>query len=427
MAFESLKKKKTVFVSGWAEEVRLFGGLAFIILRNRNGTLQLTFKKDKNDKLFEEVRKVTIESFVSAKGAVQLSEKARNGFEILVDRFDLENKADALPLDISGKIESDLSVRFDYRYLDLRQKKNQNIFLLRSKVVRYITDYMESQGFVDVNTPKLTTIGAESGAELFKLDYFGKPAYLSQSPQIYKQMLQCAGFEKVFEIGAVFRAEKSRTVRHLTEFTGYDMEMSNATKLHHVTDVLEGCMKYVCKTLEKKDKQIVDELELKFNVPKKFPVVKFYDAVSLLKEKYNKVIEDDDLDAEAEKILGQHFLEKDKSDFVFVTDYPMKKRPFYHRYNKDKKTTNSFDLLYKGQEITTGSLREHRYDVLVQQAKEKGIETESMLDYLNMFKYGMPPHGGYGCGIDRIVQKMVGIENVKECVLFPRDPERLRP
>lgn len=427
MAFEYLKKKKEAKVEGFVEELRLLGNLAFVILRRREGTLQVIVKKKENPEIFDELNKITVESVISVKGIVQLTEQARNGFEISAKEIKLITKAEPLPLDISGKIKSELPNRLDNRFLDLRLRKNQNIFLLRSKFLGYVNEYFQKEEFVCVNTPKITTIGAESGATLFKVDYMGKTAFLSQSPQVYKQMLQAAGFEKIYEIGAVFRAEKSHTTRHLTEFTGLDAELSYVNKLSDVTDVAEKMFKWVFAKLEKNDKTILDEMKIKFNIPKKFSIIKFYDALELLQKKYAKKITDDDLDPEGEALLGKHFLETEKSDFVFVIDYPISCRPFYHNYNKDKKTTNSFDLLYKGQEITTGAIREHRLDLFLAQAKAKGLNLDDLKEYSKLLRYGCPSHGGFGMGLDRIIGRMLDLENTKEAVLFPRDPERLTP
>lgn len=428
MAFENLKKNvdNEIEISGFVEELRLLGNLAFIILRRREGTLQVIAKK-KEFSNFDDLNKITIESVVNVKGIVKLSEQARNGFEILLKELVIETKSDALPIDISGKIESDLSTRFDNRFLDLRQRKNMNIFILRSKIIGYVNEYFQKENFIAVNTPKITTIGAESGASLFKIDYMGKIAYLSQSPQVYKQMLQSAGFEKIYELGAVFRAEKSRTSRHLTEFTGLDAELSFVKDLSDITNVAENMFKYIIKQLQNNDFELLKEMNIIFNVSEKFPIIKFYDALELLEKNYNKKIYDDDLDPEAEAILGKHFLENYKSDFVFVIDYPISCRPFYHNYNSDNKTTNSFDLLYKGQEITTGAIREHKLDLFLKQAEAKGLDLEQLKEYSKLLKYGCPSHGGFGMGLDRIVGRMTDLENTKEAVLFPRDPDRLLP
>ncbi|NCN39312.1 MAG: aspartate--tRNA(Asn) ligase, partial [Candidatus Aenigmarchaeota archaeon] len=224
----------------------------------------------------------------------------------------------------------------------------------------------------------------------------------------------------------VFRAEKSHTTRHLTEFTGIDAEM-NAEELKTVMDVNKNFFVYVLGKLQENDKELLEKLNIKINCPKEFPVIKFHDALKLLKEQYNHEIKDDDLDPEGERLLGKHFSEKDKSDFVFVTDYPISARPFYHNYNADGKTTNSYDLLYKGQEIVTGAIREHRLELFLKQAEEKGIDVKTLEDYSVILKYGVPVHGGFGMGLDRIVQKIADVDNVKEVVLFPRDPERVKP
>ena len=419
--FENIKKQKQVSVNGWVEELRILGGIAFVILRNREGTIQLIIKKKENVEEFEKVKQTTIESVINVEGDVILNDTARNGFEIKIKKYNILNKSDALPLDIKGNTNTDLSIRFDNRYLDLRNKKNYDIFLLRSKLIGFIHEFFQKEGFIAVNTPKITTLGAESGAELFKLNYYGKTAYLSQSPQIYKQMLQTAGFEKVYEIGPVFRAEKSRTSRHLSEYIGLDIEMSFIYDIKEIMTVEEKMIKYIFNKLKQTSEFKL--LELVVKIPTKIPILDFYDVKEILKKQYNKDI-DDDLDAEAEGFLGNFVLKKYNSDFVFVINYPWSIRPFYHVKGKNN-TTKSFDLLFKGQEITTGSLREHRYNILLQQVKEKGLNEKDLSIYLNMFKYGVPPHGGFGSGIDRIVEKLFNLSNIKEASLFPRTPDRV--
>ncbi len=427
MAYEYLKDQKEAEVSGFCEEIRLLGNLAFVIIRKREGTMQLIFKKKENPDAFEAIKGATIESYISAKGIILQNAQARNGFELNVTEARILSKAGPLPLDVSGKIESEMKNRFDNRFLDIRTKKNQNIFLLRSKIIGYVNEYFQKDGYIAINTPKLTVTGAESGAELFKVDYFGRVAYLAQSPQEYKQMAISGGFEKVYEIGSVFRAEKSNTTRHLTEFIGLDVEVSDVYKVEQICHINQEMFKYVISKLEQNNSDLLKEMGISFNVPDEFPIITFDQALKILNNECSYKIDDKDLDSKGEKLLGDYFLNKHKSDFVFVINYPIEAKPFYHMYNEDNKTTKSFDLLYKGQEITSGAIREHRAEEFVKNVLGKGLDPNTMPEYVDIFKYGVPPHGGMGMGLDRIVQKMANIDNVKEVVLFPRDPERLTP
>ncbi|MFH1588723.1 MAG: aspartate--tRNA(Asn) ligase, partial [Candidatus Diapherotrites archaeon] len=415
---------------GWVNEIRSFGGIKFISLRDRNGLMQITLpKKEVSEELFSLIDSITKESVLLIEGKTQKTNQMDSGFEVIPEKIELLSKADApIPLDISGKIESDLSSRFDWRFIDLRTRKNNAVFKIRGKSTRILFDFFDSKGFTIMQTPKTTSAGVESGAELFELKYFDRKGFLSQSPQIYKQMMVVAGFEKVFEIGPVFRAEKSHTTRHLTEFTGVDFEMSFIKSEHDVMDVIEEMMKDLIARLKDECKKELEFLKVTLIVPKKIPRIEMSEAKKLLKEKGKILEKDDDLDAEAEKLLGEIIKEKFKEEFVFVINYPWSVRPFYHmKPENDANGTNSFDLIWNGVEIATGAQREHRYEILKKQGKEKGVDLDKMKDYASIFKYGCPPHGGVGLGLDRIIQRMLKIENIKEALMLPRDPERLTP
>jgi aspartyl-tRNA synthetase len=333
-----------------------------------------------------------------------------------------------LPIDNSDKSNTFIDKRIDYRFLDTRNKKVNTIFKLRSKIVRYVTDYFDENGFTIINTPKLTNIGVESGAELFNVDYFGRPAYLAQSPQVYKQMFVGGGFERVAEIAPVFRAEKSHTNRHLTEFMGVDLEMGFIDDEHDVMDFIAGMFSNLIKQLNKNCKDEMELLGVSYKEFEKIPRIPMPEAKKILEKLGKKLGAEEDLDQEAEKMLGKYAQDELGSDFVFITNYPWSVRPFYHMKPKDdSQGTRSFDLLFKGVEICTGAQREHRYDILVAQAKEKGLDFTTMGKYAELFTYGMPPHGGAGFGLDRITQRLLELENVREAVLLPRDPERLEP
>lgn len=422
---------KKAEVQGWVHEIRDIGGLKFIVLKDKTGFMQLTLpKKAVSPAVFEKAASLTKESIVSASGLVKNSPQAQNGVELIPDELEIVSLAKApVPIDMSGKINSDLSVRLDYRFLDLRNPKSIALFRIRSKVSKFIAEFFDYQGFMNINTPKLTVAGVESGAELFPVVYFDRQAFLSQSPQIYKQMMVAAGFEKVYELGVVFRAEKSNTTRHLTEFTGVDFEQGFIESEHDAMDTAEGLMKHIIKRLTE---ECPEELKLWGRELKpadyKFPRMTMKEVKEILAKKGKILPPEDDLDPEAEKMLGEIVKEKFGSEFVFVTEYPWSKRPFYHMKPEGKSNlTKSFDLIWNGVEIATGAQREHRYEILKAQAKEKGLNLDEMKDYAMIFQYGCPPHGGAGLGLDRMIECLMKLDNIREGILLPRDPVRLTP
>ncbi len=429
---KDLKQKigEEVLLKGWVQELRNLNKIKFLIFRDRTGDMQTIALQNKTeDDSFNALDEYTKESVVELVGEVKENKTSRWGIEVVIKNVKLINKSEVpLPIDNTDKSQTNIDKRIDYRFLDTRNLKKQAIFKVRSKIANIVANYLDSNGFTNVQTPKITTIGVESGAELFTVDYFGKPAYLSQSPQIYKQMFVAGGFERVYEIAPVFRAEKSHTSRHLTEFTGVDFEMGFINSVDDVMDFIEGMFIDLLTNLNEKAANELELLERKQIIPEKIPRITMAEAKSMLAEKGKKYFEDDDLDSEGEKLLGKIIKEKYNSEFVFVTNYPWEVRPFYHMKPKDdEKGTCSFDLLFNGVEIATGAQREHRLDVLRKQAEEKGIKLEEMQKYEEIFRFGCPPHGGVGFGLDRITQRLLELDNVRETVLLPRDPERLLP
>ncbi|MFH1637015.1 MAG: aspartate--tRNA(Asn) ligase [Candidatus Woesearchaeota archaeon] len=422
-------KPGKVLLQGWVHEIRDMSKIKFLILRDRSGIAQCIAKPDQAS-AFEAIPKLSIESVVEVEGEAKKSEVAKLGVEIVAETVKVLNKAESpLPIPVVEKgVTTEFSTRLDNRFLDLRKEKQQAIFRVRSKIYAAAAEYFEKIGFTNINTPKITSAGVESGAELFEVDYFGKPAYLSQSPQIYKQMMVAAGFERVYEIAPVFRAEKSHTTRHLTEFTGIDFEMGFIESEHDVMDVIENLVRAILKKVHAECKEELAMFDVAVEVPEKFPRITMKEAKELLAERGKEMKEDEDLDAEAEKLLGEIIKTKYNSEFVFVCNYPFAVRPFYHmKPEGDEKGTKSFDLIWNGVEVATGAQREHRYEVLKAQGKEKGVDVESMKDYAAIFRYGCPPHGGVGFGLDRITQRLLKLENIKEAILLPRDPERMTP
>ncbi len=427
---ENVNDGEKVLINGWAANIKDLSNVKFVILRDKTGEIQAVAVKGKTpEKTFEEITQIPPESSLSIEGILKKNKIAKIGYEVVIENFEILNKAETpLPIDTTSKSNTNIDKRIDYRFLDARRPEIRAVFNIRSAIVRAVTEFFDSEGFTNISTPKITAAGVESGAEMFAVKYFNKEAFLSQSPQIYKQMMVAAGFEKVYEIGTVFRAEKSHTTRHVTEFTGIDMEMGFIKDMGDVMDAVEKLFIYIIDYVKKNSKKDLETLKIELNSLKNIPRITMKEAKKLLAEKNKKLGENEDLDSEAEKILGEIIAEKNNSNFVFVTNYPWKIRPFYHmKPEDDPNGTCSFDLIWNGVEIATGAQREHRYEILKKQAKEKGINLDSMKEYADIFKFGCPPHGGIGLGLDRMVQRLLNLSNIREAILFPRDPERLTP
>ena len=419
-----------VLLKGWVQEVRNLNKIKFIILRDYTGDMQTIALKSKTEELdFNKIDDLTKESVVEIIGTPKENKESRWGIEVVISKLDIVNLSEVpLPLDNTDKSNSNLDTRLDYRFLDVRNLNKQAIFKIRSKIAKILIDFFESNGFTNVNTPKITSLGVESGAEIFTLNYFGKDAYLAQSPQIYKQMFMAAGLERVYEIAPVFRAEKSHTTRHLAEFTGVDCEMAFIENENELMDFAELMIKNLLGRLKEEAAFDLERLGVVLNAPKEIPRISMEDAKKMLADRGKKYSEDDDLDPEGEELLGKIVKDKYGCDFVFLTKFPWEVRPFYHmKPDTESKETKSFDLLYKGVEICTGGQREHRLEQLRAQANEKGLNLDLMEKYVELFKFGMPPHGGIGFGLDRITQRLLNLDNVREAVLLPRDPDRMLP
>ena len=416
-------------VAGWAHEIRDLGGITFIILRDRKGQLQLTFKEDENEELFEKAQEVGKEDVITAKGTIQASDQAPGDREMHPDTLEIIGEAESpLPMDISKNIESDLSTRLDNRFMDLRRPEKHAIFSLRGKMIESMEEWFAENDYIKINTPTIAKMGAEGGAELFPVVYYGEEAFLSQSPQLYKQMLMAAGFDKVYETGKAFRAEEFATSRHVSEISMFDVELAFIEDQHDVMDVLENSLTYTLKELEKTAADELEELGVDLEVPEDdFPRIKFEKAREILKEEYDHIPDDpEDLDTKGEKLLGEYFEEKGHPAF-FVIGYPGEKFYYMEKREGDEYQSRRFDLIYKGLELASGGQREHDLERLEKGMEEDGVDPTDVSFYLESFKFGMPPHGGYGLGLDRLVRKIAELDNVKEAILFPRDPNRLTP
>ncbi len=422
---------ENVLIQGFVENIRNLQYVIFMIIKDNTGKVQVTIEKENNDSLVNIVEKITLESTVKIIGtcneaaSVKLGGKEIIPTEVIVTSSSLEE----LPINIKDKSAALRETRLDYRFLDLRREDNNLLFKIETLLEHSMREYCINNNFMEIHSPKIAAAAAESGAETFKLDYFGQEASLSQSPQFYKQMAMAANFGKVFEIGPAFRAENSHTSYHATEINMADVEMSWIDSFEDVMDMEEEWIKYSFKKVyEKYGEQIKKEFKTDLvNLDVKFPRVTFKEAKQILKDEYHFEGERaDDFERKEEMLLCKYAKKKYNSDFIFVTKFPFAARPFYHNLDEEG-LTNSYDLLFRGVEITTGAQREHRVDVLTKQIKVKEIDPASLEFYLEFFKYGCPPHGGFAIGIARVLMQMLNIDNIREATFIYRGPTRLKP
>jgi aspartyl-tRNA synthetase len=420
---------KEVSVAGWLEDVRNLGGIAFLLLRQREGTLQVTVVKAEGEETFRALTSLPRESVVAIRGRVKANPKVRHGFEILPEAYEVLSQADKpLPLGVVDKVGAEMDTRLDNRFMDLRKREVRAIFQLRAHLTAGIRQYMESQGFVETHTPKIISAGAEGGATLFRVAYFGRAAYLAQSPQLYKQMLMATGLDRVYEIAPAFRAELSDTVRHTSEFMSFDAEMAFIRSQEDVLRVLEGSVVSTLEYVKKAASEELDILGVDLEVPKTpVPRLHYEEAREILAEEGREIPDGEDIDTEAERILGEAMM-REGHVLYYIVEYPSEIKPFYIMVKDDEpEYSHSFDLDYMGDEMASGGQREHRYGKLLQRIEHKGLDPADFEFYLRAFRYGMPPHGGWGLGLDRLVAKVAGVKNIREAILFPRDRNRLVP
>lgn len=421
--------KGNVRINGSIHSIRSMGEFAFIVLRKREGLLQCIAEEGATK---TEIRNLQEGMTVEVVGTVHPEDRAPHGLEVRLAEITIlssPEKCSSMPLPISKwKLQTTLESKLAYRPISLRNVRERAIFKLQEGIVRGFRDFMYSQGFTEIRTPKLVAGNAEGGANVFKLEYFGKKAFLAQSPQFYKQTM-VGVYDRVFEAAPVFRAEKHNTTRHLNEYTSLDFEMGYIKGFEDIMAMETQMLCYVIDLLEKQYPQEVKLLGVTLPKITQIPTVRFDEAKVLISEKYSRKIRDPyDLEPEEELLIGKYFKEEYQSDLVFVTHYPSKKRPFYAMDDpKDTKFTLSFDLLYKGMEITTGGQRIHDYDEQVNKMKARGMEVSEFRNFLMIHKHGMPPHGGLGIGLERLTMKLVDASNVRETTLFPRDVSRLEP
>ena len=429
----------TVKVQGFIENLRNSKYMAFIVLKDITGKLQITVEKADHPDLVDTIDKLTPDSVITVTGKVVENDYVKmGGVEMIPESIEIESIADALPIvrkEIAATKKkkaverSSIDQRIDYRWIDLRTDENQLMFKAQSCFVNAMRKFLLDRNFIEIHTPKLIAAASESGSEVFKVDYFDRNAYLAQSPQFYKQMAMASGFERIFEVGPVFRAEKSFTSKHTTEFSGFDLEFSYIESFRDVMKMEEELLTYA---LAKVKEAYGEDIERVFGVPvvvptTPFPVIKLADLYAELEKEFGYKCpagEEGDLTTEAEHLSYEWVKKKYGHEFLFITDYSAEKRAFYHMRDENG-VPQGYDLIWRGVEITTGAQREHRYDVLKAQAQEKGLD-EDVKFYLEFFKYGCPPHGGFGLGIDRLTMLLVG-ESIKDAEFLFRGPNRLTP
>ena len=411
-----------VRVCGWVHDIRVLGRIAFMLVRDRYGLAQVTVIKSMVGKeKLKEYTKIPRESVVCVSGVVQKSEQAKLGFEILPDEIEVLNYSSTpLPLGVTDKVSADMETRIENRFLDLRKPEVMAVFKVRSRLLQGIRDYLIGESFLEVHTPKIVSAATEGGTELFPVKYFERDAFLNQSPQLYKQILMAAGMDRVFEIAPAFRAEEHNTTKHLNEFISIDAEMSFATH-EDAMKILENTIKNAMKLVIEEESESLELLGVNWDVPQiPFRRITYDDALEILEKSGFSLEWGEDIPTEGLKILGEEI-----KDFYFITRYPLQIKPFY--VMPDGKYSLSFDLMYRDRELSSGAQRNHRYESLIKVMREKGLNPDNFEFYLRAFKYGMPPHGGWGLGLERLVMIATGVKNIRECVIFPRDRTRLVP
>ncbi|WP_456395077.1 aspartate--tRNA(Asn) ligase [Thermococcus sp.] len=422
---------KRVKVAGWVYEIKDLGGIKFLWIKDREGIVQITAPKKKvAPELFAIIPKLKAEDVIAVEGIVSFTPKAKLGFEILPERIEVLSRARTpLPLDPAGKVKAELDTRLDNRFIDLRKPEIMAIFKIRSSVFRAVREFFHREGFIEIHTPKIIATATEGGTELFPMKYFEKDAFLAQSPQLYKQIMMASGLDRVYEIAPIFRAEEHNTTRHLNEAWSIDAEMAFIENEEEVMGLLEKLVAYTIGYIKENNGKELEILSFELEEPKlPFRRISYTKALEILADLGKEIPWGEDIDTEGEKMLGGYIKENYDEDLYFLYQYPSEAKPFYiMKYDEKPEISRSFDLEYRGVEITSGGQREHRHDILVEQIREKGLNPESFEFYLKAFRYGMPPHGGFGLGAERLIKQMLNLGNIREVILFPRDRKRLTP
>jgi aspartyl-tRNA synthetase len=419
----------TATVNGWVQDIRNLGGISFLTLRDRYGTVQVTMPKKKIEPgLFDKLTTISRESAISVTGEVKESNQTALGLELIPTAAEIVSEAGVpLPMGVIDKVNVEMDTRLNHRFIDLRKPDVKAVFELKSLMFELISEACRKNGFTQISTPKINSSGAEGGATLFTVDYFGKEAYLAQSPQLYKQILMSSGLDRVFEISPAFRAENSHTTRHVTEFISFDGEMSWIESQDDVMSMVEIIIDYVLKGMKERGAEQLEILGKEIDVPAlPYPRLTYEECLGIVRGKGLNLKDGEDLGTEGEKLVGDYMGEKG-FDMYFIYEYPEEEKPFYIMEKDGTPYSYSFDLDYKGQEISSGGQREHRIDKLISRIEKKGLNPEDLEFYLEAFRYGMPSHGGWGIGTERLLVKMLDLPNIREAILFPRDVTRLSP
>lgn len=420
---------QTVTIAGWVHEKRKMGGLLFLIIRDKGGIIQVTLpKKWVPEDVFETARSLSKESVVAVTGKVQKADQAPGGLEVFPEEIDILNMAATpLPMDPTGKVGANLDTRLDNRVMDLRRQESGAIFRIRDQAFRSGKEYLRGKDFMEIHTPRIISTSSEGGTELFPIAYFEREAFLAQSPQLYKQMMMGTGFDRVFEAATYFRAEEHDTIWHLNEVTAFDCELAFIKDENDVMDVIEGLVLAMIDGVREKCAPLLEAMGKEVPQITEVPRLTYTDCIKMLDEAGMKVSWGDDLNSESEKKIGELMNEKGHV-LYFITKFPTEAKPFYTMPDSEEPDiSNSFDMEFKGREIVSGSQRIHTYDLLTSQIKAKGLDPNNFGPYLDAFKFGMPPHGGFGLGIERFLMILLGLPNIREAVLFPRDRKRLTP
>ncbi|NIM47213.1 MAG: aspartate--tRNA(Asn) ligase [Candidatus Aenigmarchaeota archaeon] len=418
---------KEIEVAGWVHKIRKLGGITFIIIRDRNGFVQAVVDKETKNIKIQDLKP---ESVVKITGKLSKDKRAPGGAELRISKIEILSKVkEDIPIEISKKdLGVNLDTLLDYRPITLRNQKQKTIFKISAKVCNVFQEFFDKNDFVEIHTPKIVSQGAEGGAQLFPVKYFGKKAFLTQSPQFYKQIM-VGIYERVFEIAPVYRAEEHNTRRHLNEYISLDIEMGFIKNMKDIMEILTEFLKFALPKIKKDCKEELDILGVKIpTIPKEIPKLKLTEAQKILEKEYKeRCLGAPDLDPKQEKLISEYADKKFKTKFVFITHYPSKKRPFYVMDDpNDSKYTESFDLIFD-YEIVTGGQRIHQYQEYLEKMKRFNLNPKDFDFYLSAFKYGMPPHGGFAIGLERLVAKLLDLDNIREACLFPRDITRLIP
>jgi nondiscriminating aspartyl-tRNA synthetase len=415
----------SVTICGWAHEIRDLGGITFLVVRDREGFVQVTlFKKTIDKNVLEVIRNISRESVVAVTGNVKKEAKAPNGYELVPTAVNVLARAESpLPMDTTGKVDAELDTRLDVRFMDLRRPYTQAIFRIRHLILRSTRAFLDREGFVEITTPKVVATATEGGTALFPITYFEREAFLNQSPQLFKQLMMSGGLDRVFEIGPIFRAEEHDTRKHLNEATSIDMEASYLDN-EDVMVILENLVKHVYSEVAEQGANYLKTLGVELEIPRT-PIkrITYDEAISISSDNGEEIEWGDDLTTESEHLIGETI-----GEHYFIVNWPTKIKPFYAMpYENKPEICRAFDMMHPRMELSSGAQRVHSYDLLRQRITDQGLNADGFDFYLRAFKYGMPPHSGWGLGAERLLMTMLGIENIREVVLFPRDRRRLSP